>query len=127
MTGGAPAAGRRGRRHVVAAGAVLAYLVAGGVALLRGERVGDGGWLALHLLLLGAVTNAIVVWSEHFAAALLHTRPVGDGIALARVALLNLGVLAVLAGVHGGHRALVAGGAGLLGAVVVVHTLLLGA
>jgi nitrite reductase (NO-forming) len=111
----------------VAAGIVLAYLVAGGVTLLGGGRVADGGWLALHLLLLGAVTNAIVVWSEHFAAALLHTRPLSERVALVRVAALNLGVLAVLAGVRGGHPALVAGGASLLGAVVVAHALLLGA
>jgi nitrite reductase (NO-forming) len=127
MTDRTPAAGRRGRRHVVTAAVVLLYLAVGGITLLGGGRISGGGWLALHLLLLGAVTNAIVVWSEHFAAALLHTGPVSDRIALARVALLNLGVLAVLAGVHGGHPVLVAGGAGLLGAVVVVHMLLLGA
>lgn len=124
---GASVAGRRGRRHLVAAGVVLAYLMAGGITLLGGGRVAGGGWLALHLVLLGAVTNAIVVWSEHFAAALLHTRPVGERVALARVGVLNLGVLAVLTGVHGGHPALVAGGAGLLGVVVVVHALVLGA
>jgi len=123
---GASVAGRRGRRHLAAAAVVLAYLLAGGVTLLGGGRVSGGGWLALHLLLLGAVTNGIVVWSEHFAAALLHTRPVRDQVALARLAALNLGVLAVLAGVHGGHPALVAGGAGLLAAVVVVHALVLG-
>jgi nitrite reductase (NO-forming) len=129
VTGPAPAgglvAGRRGRRHVVTAAVVLVYLAAGGVTLQRGGRITGGGWLALHLVLLGAVTNAIVVWSEHFAAALLHTRPVSDRVALARVVLLNLAVLAVLVGVHGGHPALVAGGAGLLGVVVAAHALLL--
>jgi nitrite reductase (NO-forming) len=43
------------------------------------------------------------------------------------MAVLNLGVLAVLFGVRGGHPALVAGGAGLVGVVVVVHALVLGA
>ena len=32
-------------------------------------------WLLIHLLLLGAVTHAILVWSRHFAEALLHTAP----------------------------------------------------
>jgi nitrite reductase (NO-forming) len=52
-------------------------------------------------MLLGAVTNAIIVWSRHFADALLHT-PQRDGdrrAQAARLLLLNLGVLAVLAGV----------------------------
>src|SRR5262245_2840312 len=32
----------------------------------------DWRWLAIHMLLLGAVTNAIVVWSAHFTAAVLR-------------------------------------------------------
>ena len=115
----------RGRRHAVAAAVTLAYLLAGGAVLLAGRRIADGGWLALHLVLLGAVTNAIVVWSEHFSAALLHARPVGDRVALARIGALNLGVLVVLAGVHRGAPTLVAVGAGLLGTVVVAHALTL--
>jgi hypothetical protein len=66
---------RRARRHLLVAGFVLAYLAAGGVTLALGDRVIGGCWLALHLVLLGAATNAIVVWSEHFAAALLHAAP----------------------------------------------------
>jgi nitrite reductase (NO-forming) len=72
------APGWRGRRHLLPAAFVLAYLLAGGLTMAGSGRVAGAGWLALHLVLLGAVTNAIVVWSEHFAAALLHTRPVGD-------------------------------------------------
>ncbi|HZC99677.1 MAG TPA: hypothetical protein VFA46_05655 [Actinomycetes bacterium] len=122
-----PLAHRRAQRHLVAAGVVLAYLLAAGATLLAGRRVPDGGWLALHLVLLGALTNAIVAWSEHFAAALLHAQALGDRVVLVRVGVLNLGVLAVLAGVHGGRPALVASGAGLLAVVVVAHTLALAA
>ena len=42
---------------------MLAYLAAGGATLALGDRVIGGGWLALHLVLLGAASNAIVVWS----------------------------------------------------------------
>jgi nitrite reductase (NO-forming) len=104
-------------------GVTLAYLLAGGTILLAGRRIPDGGWLALHLLLLGAVTNAIVVWSEHFAAALLHTPPLGERAALVRLGALNLGVLGVLAGVHSGRTGLVAAGAGLVAVVVAGHAL----
>ena len=59
------------------AGAARHLLVAVCAGLPGGGRGGRGpggagrrrGWLALHLVLLGAATNAIVVWSEHFAAA----------------------------------------------------------
>jgi nitrite reductase (NO-forming) len=107
------------------AGFVLAYLAAGGVVLALGDRVAGGGWLALHLVLLGAATNAIVVWSEHFAAALLRTPPASDRTATARAVALNLGIVAVLAGVHSGRSVLAAAGAGLVGVVVLGHGLAL--
>jgi nitrite reductase (NO-forming) len=116
---------RRARRHLLVAGVVLTYLAAGGVTLALGDRVAGGGWLALHLVLLGAVTNAIVVWSEHFAAALLRTPPATEGAATARSLALNLGIVAVLTGVHVGRSALAAAGAGLAGVVVLGHGLAL--
>ena len=58
-------------------------------------------WLMVHLLLLGAVTHSILVWSQHFADALLHTAPLaGDARRRsARLALLNTGVVTVVVGV----------------------------
>jgi hypothetical protein len=122
---GAGPRGGRGRRHLLVAGFVLAYLGAGAVVLAMGDRVAGGGWLALHLALLGAATNAIVVWSEHFAAALLRAPPAGGRIAATRALALNLGILAVLGGVHGGRTALAAAGACLAGVVVLGHALML--
>jgi nitrite reductase (NO-forming) len=106
---------------------MLAYLLAAGLSLLGGGRVGGGAWLALHLVLLGTVTNAIIVWSDQFAAALLHARPSGETAALARLVGLNLAVVAVLAGVQLARPALTATGAGLLTVVVVAHALILAA
>jgi nitrite reductase (NO-forming) len=117
--------GSRRGRHLLVAAFVLAYLAAGGVVLALGGRVAGGGWLALHLVLLGAASNAIVVWSEHFAAALLRAPPAGERVAAARAVALNLGVVAVLGGVHGGRPALAAAGAGVAGAVVLGHALVL--
>jgi nitrite reductase (NO-forming) len=114
---------RRARRHLLVAGVVLAYLAAGGVVLALGDRIANGGWLALHLVLLGAASNAIVVWSEYFAAALLHTAPAGERVALVRTVALNAGIVAVLVGVPSGRPALAAAGAGLAGVVVLVHGL----
>jgi nitrite reductase (NO-forming) len=112
---------RRARRHLLVAGFVLGYLAAGGVVLALGDRVTWGGWLALHLVLLGAASNAIVVWSEHFAAALLRASPVGERAATLRTLALNLGIVAVLAGVPSGRTALAAAGAALAGVVVLAH------
>jgi nitrite reductase (NO-forming) len=127
MTAERTGGGGRARRHRLVAGFVVAYLAAGGVTLALGDRVTGGAWLALHLVLLGAITNAIVVWSEHFAAALLRTAPVGERAATARALVLNLGVLAVLGGVHAGRPVFTAAGAWLVGAVVLAHAVVLAA
>ena len=118
---------RRAPRDLLVAGFVLAYLAAGGVVLALGGRVAGGGWLALHLVLLGAASNAIVVWSEYFAAALLRVPPASERVALARAVALNLGVVAVLGGVYGGRAGLAAAGACLAGVVVLGHALALAA
>ena len=109
----------------MAAAFMLAYLLAAGLVLLSGGRVPGAGWLALHLVLLGAVTNAIMVWSDQFAAALPHARPSGETAAVGRLVALNLAVVAVLAGGQLGRAALTAAGAWLLAAVVLAHALTL--
>jgi hypothetical protein len=55
------------------------------------------------------------------AAALLCVAPVGERAATARTLALNLGILAVLGGVHGGRPSLAAAGACVTGAVVLGH------
>jgi len=74
-------------------------------------------WLALHLLFLGAATNAIVVYSGHFAETLLHARPAAGRWQVLQLLGLNAGVLAVLAGVAAGQHASVLAGATLAAAV----------
>ena len=48
-------------------------------------------WLALHLLVLGAATNAVFVWSRFFAQALLHARPGSERPVAAAAGVLNAG------------------------------------
>ena len=80
---------------------VVFWLVATGVVALVHPFVPAPRWLMLHLLLLGAVSHAILVWSRHFADALLHTPPQpGDRrVQSTRLLLLNAGVLLVVSGV----------------------------
>ena len=102
----------------------------GSCCLPGGGRGGRGpggagrrrGWLALHLVLLGAATNAIVVWSEHFAAALLDAtglRAGGDGTG----ARPEPGDRGRARRGPDGRSGLAAAGAGLVGVVVLGHGL----
>jgi nitrite reductase (NO-forming) len=95
-TPGSPVS-ERSRWHRRANLLPLAYL-AGIVAVGFAHPVlAQWRWLAIHLLLLGAVSNAIVIWSAHFTAAVLRLpAPAGRRAESVRLVLLNAGVLAVL-------------------------------
>lgn len=111
-----PAAHRpRMRRHTMAGAIVAGYLLAAAVAALAHGTWGLPLWLALHLLVLGAATNAVFVWSWHFAEALLHAPPAPSRQGYLRLAVLNAGIAAVLAGVSAS-----VGGLAVAGAVLVI-------
>ncbi|MFC7279960.1 hypothetical protein ACFQS1_38885 [Paractinoplanes rhizophilus] len=94
----APATGRA-VWHRRAALLPAGYLGALAVLAFAHPFAPDWYWLAVHLLLLGAATNAILVWSAHFTAAVLRVPPPphrrGE---ILRLAVLNAGVVAVLTG-----------------------------
>jgi nitrite reductase (NO-forming) len=102
---------------------VVFWLVATGVAALAHPFVPAPRWLMIHLLLLGAATHAILVWSRHFADALLHTAPrEGDRrLQSTRLLLLNVGVALVVTGVLSEIWPVTLAGAGSVVAAVGWH------
>jgi nitrite reductase (NO-forming) len=100
---------------------VAAYLLAAAVVVAAHRLMPVPQWLALHLLVLGAATNAVFVWSRFFTEALLHARPGSARPAVARLTVLNAGVAAVLAGVSGGLVPLAVAGAALVVGAVITH------
>ena len=59
-------------------------------------------WLMIHLLMLGAVSHAILVWSRYFTDALLHTADDDRRGQNRRLLLLDGGVVVVVTGVLSG-------------------------
>lgn len=115
----APGVSPRRRLHRLAAALISGYLLAAAVIVAVHGFVTMPQWLALHLLVLGAATNAVFVYSRHFAQALLHVKPAPERPAYIRLALLNVGVVAVLCGMSEGVTwPAVAGAATVVGAVV---------
>jgi len=126
-TGGSASApaGLRDRTswHLAANAPVAAWLVALlAVALLR-PYLAEARWLLVHLLLLGAVTNAIFVWSAHFADAMLRRRATTGSRRwqAARIITLNAGILAAVAGMTGALWLLTLAGSVLVGAAAAAH------
>ncbi|MEN8652561.1 multicopper oxidase domain-containing protein [Streptomyces sp. 21So2-11] len=105
------------RRHLVVVGWLAAALLTAAV----GQSFPPARWLTLHMFLLGAVTNAIVVWSEHFTVALLHAPEPDVRWSNTRLAGLNLAILAVLGGIAADIPVLTGAGAAAFTAAVLAH------
>lgn len=102
---------------------VVLWLVAVVAVALAHPFVPAPRWLMIHLLLLGAVSHSILVWSRHFADALLHTRPGPSDrrVQSVRLLLLNGGLAAVVTGVVADRWPVTAVGATAVAGAVVWH------
>ena len=109
--------------HLRANAFVLVYLAAALLfeILRRTGTDAEPDWLTIHLLLLGAITNAILTWSDHFVGALLWSRSHDHRRQLAITVLLNLGILGVLLGVSIDSSWLIIVAATLISVIVLLH------
>lgn len=75
------AAGRSGRNRWYLIGEVLVagWLVGELAVAVANSYVSRARWLLVHMLLLGGASTAVLIWSEHFAMALLHRADGGNG------------------------------------------------
>ena len=96
------------------------WLVLTVIATLVHRNIPEPRWLMIHLLLLGAITHAILVWSNYFSFALLRSRATHADRRAQNVQLIfsNSGTALILTGVPLNLWPLtLAGAAGLLVAV----------
>src|SRR5690554_5197874 len=112
----------RSRWHARVNLLVAVWLFAAAVVAIAHRWVPSAEWLMVHLLLLGAVSTAILIWSAHFAEALRrHPLPGGYRHQAIRLALHTVGSLGVLVGLVGERPALLVAGAAVVGAATVWH------
>ncbi|WP_315095049.1 multicopper oxidase domain-containing protein [uncultured Cellulomonas sp.] len=108
--------------HVVSGSLVPAWLAAAVLGTLLHRETPSSGWLLVHLLLLGAVSTAILIWSQHFSDTLLHRRAPGHRLSLGlRLTAHTVGAVLVMTGVVTDRFALVLAGGVLVGANAVAH------
>ncbi|GAA2319308.1 hypothetical protein GCM10010149_84940 [Nonomuraea roseoviolacea subsp. roseoviolacea] len=75
--------------HLRANAIVVGWLGLTVAVALAGDALPAPRWLLVHVFLLGAVSTAILIWSEHFTVALLRVRTPPERGSLTRLALLN--------------------------------------
>jgi len=107
------------RANLVVLFYLLAALGSGIQSTFSGEK--HLSWLTVHLLLMGAVTNGILTWSEHFVAALLWSRSQGRLRHLRMVFALNAGILGCLIGVEMELNFLVTVSALVVSSIVLIY------
>ncbi|MEU8756806.1 multicopper oxidase domain-containing protein [Streptomyces chartreusis] len=112
-------------RHLRAHVLVVAWLGAALAAVAAQEALPVARWLAVHMFLLGAVTTAILIWSEHFAVALLHARIRDERRSTVRLGAANLAVAGLLIGAWTARPELTAVSAVLLVAAATAHLVML--
>jgi nitrite reductase (NO-forming) len=101
---------------------VALWMVAAAVVVVIHRFVPSGGWLMLHLLLLGAVSTAILVGRQRFADTLLRRAAWGGrAFHAVRLGAHTLGASAVVAGIMADAWALVLAGGIVVGANALVH------
>ncbi|MDO5735644.1 MAG: multicopper oxidase domain-containing protein [Propionibacteriaceae bacterium] len=102
---------------------LVVWLVAAATVAVIHRWVPEATWLLVHLVALGAMTHAAMVWSAHFTAALLKTRDDDATRARAtmRLALLGAGSLMVFVGVPTTLWWLVVAGAVVISGAVLWH------
>lgn len=113
---------RRSTWHLRVGAVVAAWLVAALASVVAGLVVPVPDRLPVHLLLLGAVSNAVLIWSRHFTDALLRLpaddRRLGEA---ARLVVFNAGAAAVVLGLAVDRLPLVVAGAGAVALVAALH------
>jgi nitrite reductase (NO-forming) len=100
---------------------VLAWLVAAVLGAGAVARWDLPAWVPVHALLLGAASTAILIWSEHFAVAVLHARAPARWAASARLVALTLGAATVIVGRLAGLPWLLGVGATIVCGAVASH------
>ncbi|MGO4957100.1 multicopper oxidase domain-containing protein [Luteococcus sp. Sow4_B9] len=85
--------------HSRAALPMLFWMVALVGLVLSHRWVPKATWLMVHLVTVGVASNAIVVWSNHFADAVLRTQPRGHRREIVALTLLNAGLVFLVGGV----------------------------
>ncbi len=113
----------RKRWYLLMNALVALWLVAVVVIVAVHRFVPSGGWLMVHLLLLGAVSTSILIWSQHFADTLLRRPPPG-GRKLHGIRLLGhtVGAGLVVVGMTTGLWPVVIGGGVVVGVAAVSHS-----
>ncbi|WP_166999162.1 multicopper oxidase domain-containing protein [Paramicrobacterium fandaimingii] len=98
------------------------WMLAAVVAVTAHRFLPHSTWLMVHVTMLGAVSTAILIWSQHFADTLTRRQAPGGRVSLGiRLGLHTLGAALVVAGILGDVMPVILAGAVLVAAAALTH------
>nr|NLD39959.1 hypothetical protein [Actinomycetales bacterium] len=114
--------GSRAGWHRATGALVISWLVAAALAVSFHRFLPEQGWLMVHLTMLGAVSNALLVWTQHFTRAITRSSAsAGRGGEVTRLVVFNISALGVVIGMVTTTSLLTLAGAIGAGAVSAWH------
>ncbi|MCW4456723.1 multicopper oxidase domain-containing protein [Microbacterium sp. MPKO10] len=98
------------------------WMLAAIVAVSAHRVLPHSTWLMVHLTMLGAVSTAILIWSQHFADTLTRRQAPGGRLGLGiRLGLHTVGAVCVVAGILADALPVILTGAALVAAAALTH------
>lgn len=93
----------RGTWHRRASKPVSYWMFALIGALLLHRIIPNSGWLMVHMVTLGLITNSILIWSQHFTEALMKIKIPDEQrkVQVGRIFTLNAGIVLLMIGMVG--------------------------
>lgn len=111
----------RSQWHVRVGSLVIFWLAVAVILTIIDSRGGGTRWFAIHAFALGAVSNALLIWTGHFTDAILRARVLNHRGEAAVLAVANIGVLGIGFGAELGIDPLLGAGCAVFASAIVAH------
>lgn len=86
--------GRRSTWHKGVTAVVIFWMIAAAAAVTAHRFIPEATWIMVHTFTLGVVTNALLIWTNHFTVTVLRSRPAKIRLGEAAIlALLNVSII----------------------------------
>ena len=114
--------GTRSAWHKSVSALVFVWMIAAAAAVTAHRFIPEATWLMVHTFTLGVVTNALLIWTNHFATTVLRSRTAAHRRGeIAVLVLMNCGVLVLGAGMISDIGAVTLAGSVTVGLAILVH------
>ncbi|WP_437584043.1 multicopper oxidase domain-containing protein [Paramicrobacterium sp. CJ85] len=109
--------------YIITNSVLGAWMLAAIAAVIAHRFIPHSTWLMVHITMLGAVSTAIIIWSQHFADTLTRRQAPAGRLGLGiRLGLHTVGAIIVVAGMLADAMPLLLVGASLVAVAAVAHS-----